>query len=200
VNEDQTRWRPLILFSVLLCHVSIIVILLRSSPHAPLALDAQPVTLLRLNAQTNAAPFSSTSVMTDPHPALPAIAVPRLSSVPDASSEPAPAEPPIDWMRETELTASNALAAEEKQSAVRNLSGPSEAQLSWNKRNHMQPMPPGIQWARPRVEITPEGLPLFWINEHCVVVPLMAFMVFCSVGHIEPNGHMLDHMRDPREP
>lgn len=40
------------------------------------------------------------------------------------------------------------------------------------------------------------GLPIFWINDHCVLVTLL---VFCSIGHIEANGDLLKHMRDPQD-
>jgi len=41
------------------------------------------------------------------------------------------------------------------------------------------------------------GIPIIWVNDHCVVVPLMMFMMFCQVGHIEANGDLFKHMRDP---
>ena len=55
-----------------------------------------------------------------------------------------------------------------------------------------------MQWKRARVEVTPEGIPIINVNDYCVVVPMLAFMMFCRVGHIEANGHLLDHMHDPR--
>jgi hypothetical protein len=41
------------------------------------------------------------------------------------------------------------------------------------------------------------GLPIFWINDHCVLVTLM---VFCAIGHTEVNGDLFKHMHDPHEP
>jgi hypothetical protein len=64
----------------------------------------------------------------------------------------------------------------------------------------MEPVPPGIPWAHPRVEYTEGGLPIIWVNDHCVVVPMMMFLMFCKVGHIEANGDLFKHMQEPREP
>jgi hypothetical protein len=76
----------------------------------------------------------------------------------------------------------------------RNLAGISEAQLKWVWDNHMLQMAPGIVWAHPRVEIDKATLiPIIHINDHCVLVLVF---VFCSVGHITPNSHLLDHMHD----
>jgi hypothetical protein len=62
----------------------------------------------------------------------------------------------------------------------------------------MEPMPPGIEWTHPRFEFDRHsGLPILWINDHCVLVTLM---VFCGIGHIEANGELLKHMRDPHDP
>jgi hypothetical protein len=61
----------------------------------------------------------------------------------------------------------------------------------------VQPAPPGIEWHHPRFEFDRStGLPIFWINDHCVLVTVM---VFCGIGHIEPNSHLFDHMRDPEK-
>jgi hypothetical protein len=57
----------------------------------------------------------------------------------------------------------------------------------------LEPAAPGIPWQRPRVEITPGGLPVIWINERCVLVIVM---VFCGIGHIEADGGLFNHMRD----
>lgn len=118
----------------------------------------------------------------------------------DSYEPPAPPQPKIDWEREAELAAQNAVAAAEKQGNYRDLSALSAAQLSWVRRNHLEPAPPGIAWTHPRVEIQKGGLPIIWINDHCIAVPVMMLMVFCKIGHIEANGGLFDHMRDPRNP
>ncbi len=59
-------------------------------------------------------------------------------------------------------------------------------------------IPPGIPWNHPRLEFDRNsGLPMLWINDHCVLITLI---VFCGIGHIEPNGDLLEHMRDPHDP
>jgi hypothetical protein len=64
------------------------------------------------------------------------------------------------------------------------------------RRNHMVPMPPSFQWDHRRRD---NGNPLgvIWIGQHCALVWLIPF---CRIGHIEANGELLEHMRDPKEP
>jgi len=59
-------------------------------------------------------------------------------------------------------------------------------------------MTPGIAWTHPRFEFDRStGLPVLWINDHCVMITLL---VFCGIGHIEANGDLFKHMRDPHAP
>lgn len=95
------------------------------------------------------------------------------------------------------MAARDGVAAAEKEKSYRDLSALSRAQLSWSRTNHMVRAPPGIQWTHPRLEFMPNGLPVFWINDHCVLVTVM---VFCSIGRIEANGGLFNHMRDPHDP
>jgi len=61
----------------------------------------------------------------------------------------------------------------------------------------MAPMPPGIEWRHPRFEFDRNsGLPVLWINDHCVLVTLI---VFCGIGKIEANGDLFKHLRDPHD-
>jgi hypothetical protein len=108
--------------------------------------------------------------------------------------------PKIDWEHESALAARSSVAAAEQEKLYRDLSGLSPAQRSWISQNHMEPVPPGIKWHHARVEWTPEGLPIFWVNDNCIIVPLMAFMMFCKIGRIEANGDLFKHMRDPHDP
>jgi hypothetical protein len=110
-----------------------------------------------------------------------------------------PAAPQIDWQGESELAAKNRASEAEKDNSYLDLSkSMSPAQLDWLKRNHMEPAGPGITWKRPRVEVTKDGLPIVHINDHCVLLPILLIpMVFCSIGHIEPNGDLFKHMHDP---
>jgi hypothetical protein len=112
----------------------------------------------------------------------------------------APEIPDIDWEKEAALASRNAVANAGKENAYRNLSALSPEQLSWVRQNHLEPAPPGIAWTYRRIEITEGGFPIIHINDHCVAIPLMMFMVFCKIGHIEPKGDLFDHMRDPHNP
>jgi hypothetical protein len=121
-------------------------------------------------------------------------------TVPTAPSiETPPVAPQIDWQGESDLAAKNRASEAEKDNSYRDLSkSMSPAQLDWLKRNHMEPASPGITWKRPRVEVTKDGLPIVHINDHCVLLPILLIpMVFCSIGHIEPNGDLFKHMHDP---
>ena len=119
---------------------------------------------------------------------------------------PAPTEvrgqPRIDWARAAERAALDGAAELERQVGYRDLaalsSALSPAQREWLKQQKIEPVPAGIRWAPARVEVTPEGLPIIHVNEHCIVIPMLAFLMFCHVGHIEANGHLFDRMRDPR--
>ena len=62
----------------------------------------------------------------------------------------------------------------------------------------MRPMTPGLQWTHRRVQFDRDtGLPMVWINDHCVLVTVF---VFCAIGKIEANGELFKHMRDPTDP
>lgn len=126
-----------------------------------------------------------------PSAATPAPAGSRES--PDAS-----ASAPIDWEEEARLAARNTIADADKERAYRDLSSLSPEQLDWMRKNHLEPAAPGIPWKYRRVEVGAGGWPIIHINDHCVVVPFLMMMVFCSIGHIEPRGDLFDHMRDER--
>jgi hypothetical protein len=197
-TKDSLDARPLIFLAVLMLHAAIVFLLLR------------PGRLLT-NSGTRDLPLFLMLLHSIPPPAT-GIATPRpapASKTRFAKREPAPApapdnaitpppevppRPSVDWQREAELAAQNAVADAERQGNFRDLSALTPQQLDWIKRNHMEPAPPGIHWKRPRVEITPGGLPVIWINERCVLVVVM---VFCGIGHIEADGGLFNHMRDP---
>jgi hypothetical protein len=133
----------------------------------------------------------------------PGASSPRASNPEAATSNAitvAPDLPKIDWEEEAERAAENAIANSDKENGFRDLSALSPQQLDWIRRNHMEPAQPGIAWMYRRVEITKGGFPIIHINDHCVAVPFLLMMVFCQIGHIEPNGRLFEHMRDPANP
>jgi hypothetical protein len=210
LKSNETRdWRPLILLAVLVSHFVVVSYVTRaarltiSSPNG----TYEPLILMLLPHRESATDTASKTFAPDsPPPRHPMTSEP----VPDPAISPpdAPIAPPntpltqtwTDWEHEAELAAHNGVAAADRESKYRNLSGLSPDQLAWTKRNHMEPVPPGIPWAHPRIEYTEGGLPIIWVNDHCVVVPMMMFLMFCKVGHIEANGDLFKHMHDPREP
>lgn len=130
---------------------------------------------------------------------------------PSTNATNAPTTPPIqaatpatqiDWQHELELAVQSRATKEEAENTYRDLSkSMSSSQLDWLRQHHMEPASPGLTWKKPRVEITQDGMPILHINEHCVLVPLLFVpMVFCGIGHIEPNGDLFKHMRDPPVP
>jgi hypothetical protein len=162
----------------------------------------EPLVLMLLHDRAQAATDAVTPrrAAISPHAAVSKNPTVIPEPVPDNSitvPPEAPPQPKIDWEREAELAAQNGVASAEKQKNYRDLSALSPAQLSWIKRNHMEPMPPGIQWHHPRFEFDRNsGLPVLWINDHCVLVTLM---VFCGIGKIEANGDLFKHLRDPHD-
>jgi hypothetical protein len=130
-----------------------------------------------------------------PLPNPPSHALPNDDS-PDLAAQPMP--PSIDWEREAALEVQRERSDGERDRAYRNLAGLTPERRAWLESHHMEPAPEGIHWAHPRVEIV-NGLPIIWVNDHCVALPLMMLLVFCSIGHIEPRGDLLDHMREADE-
>jgi hypothetical protein len=196
LKTGDRRGRLLIFLIVLVSHVMMVLAIIRAarliaSPggtHEPLI-----ITLLQGKASANEeamppAPPSRTRTA-------------KRARVPDTSVTLPPEVPPqskIDWAHEIELASQNLMADAEKDRNYRNLAGLSPAQRDWIQQNHMEPAPPGIAWQRPRFEFDRHsGLPIFWINDHCVLVTLM---IFCGIGHIPVNGELFKHMRDPQAP
>jgi hypothetical protein len=197
-TKDTLDARPLILLAVLILHAAIVLLLLRPAR-------------LSTNSGTSDEPLILMLLHSIPPPAT-GVATPRpapASKARSAKREPAPApdnaitlppeapqQPGVDWQREAELAAQSAVADAEREGKFRDLSSLTPLQLDWIKRNHMEPAPPGIHWKRPRVEFIDRGvpIPIIWINERCVLVTVM---VFCGIGHIEADGGLFNHMRDP---
>jgi hypothetical protein len=198
--QDTRDRRPLVFLAVLVSHAVIVLLLVRAvrQPISPHNDPYEPLVLVFLHdgarAITNAVMTRRPDVSPPEVPRAPDL---KLEPVPDDAIEAPPQAPPppaIDWEHEAELAARNGVAEAEKQRKYRDLSALSAEQLSWAKKNHMEPAAPGIQWTHPRFEFDAHsGLPVFWINDHCVLVTLM---VFCAIGHIEANGNLFKHMGD----
>jgi hypothetical protein len=202
-RHDSRDRRPLVFLAVLVSHALIVLLLIRAArqPISPQNDSSEPLVLLFLHdgarAVTNALTPRRPEVLPPAAPPAPAL---KLEPAPDnaISAPPQTAPPAIDWEHEAELAARNGVADAEKQKNYRDLSVLSAEQLSWAKKNHMQPAAPGIPWTHPRFEFDAQtGLPVFWINDHCVLVMLM---VFCGIGHIEAEGNLFKHMGDPHDP
>jgi len=199
-TEEARDWRPLILLAVLLSHAVVVRVIIRTAwqerslPPAP-----EPLILTWLHDKTAPVAHGEPSPLAARHPSSSDRSAKR-HSIPGNTTPLPPAAPipPIDWQHEAELATEGSLANCERDQRYRDLSALSPAQLNWIKQNRMQPMPPGIEWNHPRVEFDRNsGLPMLWINDHCVLITLI---VFCGVGHIEPNGDLFKHMRDRRDP
>ena len=201
--HDTRDRRPLVFLGVLVSHALIVLLLMRAArqPIFQQNDSYEPLVLMFLHDGARAI----TNVVTPRRPEVSPPAVPgapalKLEPVPDNAigAPPEPPPPGIDWEHEAELAARNGIAEAEKQKNYRDLSTLSAEQLSWAKKNHMEPAAPGIPWTHPRFEFDAHsGLPVFWINDHCVLVTLL---VFCGVGHVEHEGGLFKHMGDPHDP
>ena len=206
-TRDTRDRRPLIFLAVLMIHAAFILLVIRtarlpiflSTPmNAPLVLlslphDARVAADAARPGRLAAQRRSATSKLRASSPSASKAATSNAITV-------APDLPKIDWEEEAERAAENAVANSDEENGFRDLSALSPQQLDWIRRNHMEPVQPGIAWTYRRVEITKGGFPIIHINDHCVAVPFLLVMVFCQIGHIEPNGRLFEHMRDPANP
>jgi hypothetical protein len=181
----------------MILHGAVVLLLIRATQQLrpPIASVAEPlIFLLPHKDETVQAPAASSAPASVATPAKH-----KRSAAPIAQSDAITlpteaASPKIDWDHEAELAARSQLTDAGKERDYRNLGGLSDAQLKWVRDNHMVPMAPGIVWAHPRVEVDKATLlPIIHINDHCVLVLVF---VFCGVGHIQPDSHLLDHMHD----
>jgi hypothetical protein len=199
LNTKETRgWRPLVFLAVLLSHLLVVLVVIRTSRQglSPSESADEPLVVMVLHDKV---PLVAGG-MKPRAPTLHArTATPEPVPGNSITTPPVPPPPKIDWEQEVQLAAQKSIADADKEKSYRDLSALSAAQLDWAKRNHLEPAPPGIQWNHPRVEVQ-SGLPVIWINDRCVMIPVMMLAVFCSIGHIEPRGDLFKHMRDPHDP
>jgi hypothetical protein len=198
-TKDTLDARPLVFLAVLMLHAAIVLLLLRPARLLTNS-GAREVPLFLVLLRSRPPPASNArSAGREPAPVPAPMPAPAPAPAP-ANTITLPPEaaprPSIDWQREAELAAQEAVADAEREEKFRDLSSLTPLQLDWIKRNHMEPAPPGIHWQHPRVEFIDRGVPIpvIWINDRCVlIIPL----VFCGIGHIEASGDLFNHMRDP---
>jgi hypothetical protein len=200
-QRDRQDVRLLIFVVVILCHVSILLLVTRvARVRISFSMARNEPLILVPVAPTQHLPREP------PQPnraATQRVPVAKPRGLPPDQANPtneAPAAPKIDWANEADLAAQNAMARAAAEENYRNLSGLSADQLKWVRENELVPAEPGIPWKYRRVEITEGGFPIIHINDHCIAVPLLLMMVFCKIGHIEPNGDLFEHLRDPPTP
>jgi len=184
--DETPRWRLALFLAILISHCVIVLFVVCA---------ARQVTYSHNDLDT------PSTVMYLPHlvsPAVPALSPasaarpsreprsthnrsksePRPDDAPPIENAP-PTPPDVDWVHERELAIHNYALLAEKEKKYRNLSGLSPAQLSWIDQNHMKPVPPGLPWNHPRFELDPKsGLPMFWINDRCVLITLIVLCRF----------------------
>jgi hypothetical protein len=195
-TQERRAREPLVLTFVLVAHLIVVLLISRSAHqqvHASksvldalvfLILPRQPV------AKPNEVPSASKSPAAKTRPSKPA----RLAAARITIPSPQTPSNKIDWEHETQLAVQDALANAEKERNYRDLAALSPEQLKWVRENKYVPAPPGIPWTYRRVDVSQGGFPVIHINDHCVLIPLMMMMVFCKIGHIEPKGHLFQHM------
>ncbi len=200
-QRNKPDRRLLIFVAVLLCHVGIVLLATRAArvrTYFSMATNEPLVLLLVPHIDKLPAEPPQPDRTATPRPPVAKLRRPPPNRVIPPSALPEP--PHIDWAHEADLAAQRELARVDTEGHYRNLSGLSADQLKWVRDNELAPAEPGIPWKYRRVEITEGGFPIIHINDHCIAIPLLMMMVFCKIGHIEPNGNLFEHLRDPRTP
>jgi len=203
IGETRGR-RVLIFLAVFICHAGAVWLIILAARHSNAAsaptLESLVLLLLPHEAPVVAKLEKPQILPSRKRSSAPVAATSRPEPSENAAATTPPDEPKIDWDKEAELAAQSALAEAARENGYRNLSALSPEQLAWVRQNQMEAAAPGIAWKYRRVEITEGGFPIIHINDHCVAIPLLLMMVFCKIGHIEANGKLFEHMRDPHDP
>lgn len=196
-TTDTHYRRPLVFVLVFVTHAAVIVVFSHVEPqiHFSKPIYEPLVFLLLSHKRQSTAHLATPPATTPPKAKLPKRQLPEPS--PDNAITVTPETQPsakIDWDHESQWAVQNALTNAEKERNYRDLAALSWEQLKWVRENQLVHAAPGIPWTYRRVEVTKSGFPLIHINDHCVVIPLLMMMVFCKIGHIEPNGDLFQHM------
>jgi|SRR5580693_7423440 hypothetical protein len=140
----QYKLRPIEFFVVVLLHCVIIILLMKSTQrHFETTVESEP---LIINFLRRVIPTHET--VTPPAQKIsPARGVANSQNVQTgapaadaATSDSAPAAPIIDWTREANIAAQDALAKADIEKHYRNLAGLSPSQLEWVHRMRLVPM------------------------------------------------------------
>jgi hypothetical protein len=212
-QEQETR-RLMVFLAVLLLHVSVGIMLVKSSRLLIAArFSPEPffINFLRRSEQ----PRPAAAVPIKPHAnQIPRDKRPTLQSESPTSEGPKSAlqadssadrqnaitlVPPIDWAQEAEWAVRGQMQAAEREKLYRNLSGMSAAQLEWTRKNHMEPADTNPPWAENRPRNNADGV--LWLSENCALVNGLPF---CRIrlGRKPARGDLFKNMRqylDERE-
>jgi hypothetical protein len=117
------------------------------------------------------------------------------------------APPAIDWLAEATTAARDEIASEnETKHRAEWLSRGTDPETHplMQAFRPLYPKAPEFGWYNARIhrvqEIKGEGL-LIWINDRCFLLFAgLAFIPVCKIGHMEANGALYAHMRDPDPP
>jgi hypothetical protein len=205
-RQQHENWRLTVFFAVLFLHVSIGILLARSSRLLIAArLSPEPFFIDFLHRSKQPAPAAAPSAA----PSLPAHSntehrppgkQPQLHhETSEMGVQPASPEtrnaitifPPIDWTEEEEWAVKNQLQAAEREKLYRNLSGLSAAQLDWIRKNHMEPVDSTPPWAENRPKNNADGV--LWLSENCALVNLLPFCRI-KLGRKPPRGDLFKNM------
>ena len=212
--EHENR-RMTVFFAVLLLHVSVGIMLAKSSRlliAARLAPEPFFVNFLRRSQQPPAAAPAlakpnAEHTTTDKRAAAQkgsaeiALQPDAIPDTPNTSDTPnaITLAPPIDWTQEAEWAVHNYMQAAEREKLYRNLSGLSAAQLEWIRKNHMEPADSNPPWAENRPRNNADGV--LWLSENCALVNGLPFCRI-KLGRKPARGDLFKNMRqylDERE-
>lgn len=204
-RQEQENWRVTVFCSVLLLHLMVGIILMRSSrllSASRMASEEMLITFPLLAEQSR--PSAAIPARRKPDPNARAISPKHSTAASDAPEGVFQPDyslvkrndvwllPPIDWAHEAELAVQGSIAAAEREKLYRNLAGLSAAQLEWIRKNHMEPVDTNPPWSETSPRNNGDGI--LWISDHCALVNLVPYC-FIKFGHKEARGDLFKNMR-----
>jgi hypothetical protein len=203
-RQEQENWRVTVFFTVLLLHLIVGAILVRSSRLLSAARTAPEeflIAFLRSATEQNLRDASPAHTKADTKAISPAkrpasASAANKSAVQPDSSFDTQSEAtlllPIDWAHEAELAVQGQLAAAERENLYRNLAGLSAAQLDWIQKNRMVGVDTNPPWAENRPKNNADGV--LWISDNCALVNGLPFCRI-KLGREAPRGDLFKNMR-----